>query len=324
MTDQGAGQDQAGRPPDGIEQQKTETPSIPVDISSKRNEPNDLASTIKQGEKWLIFINTLFLLATIVIAFIYYRQLLEMRRATLASEESAYAACVGAQISRSTLIEIQKGGSDTHGAAVASVYQAMAATQAEIAIPTVVFGGSRVQSGESMGFTYQVANQGKTPAIHVDIKIRAVFQPPRGKLDFSYPTPPRLTNIKWGLISAGSIIPTDEQSKVHPLGISVRDDNGRILLAGQSDIDDYNLHRKILIVYGKLTYQDVFGVRHWRTFCYFASPRALDEVTNSGNIQCEEYNKTDKNRVLYRPEQPVTHASAIPEIPCLPPANRRP
>lgn len=48
----------------------------------------------------------------------------------------------------------------------------------------------------------------------------------------------------------------------------------------------------IVVIHGRLTYEDVFGVGHWFQFCSFGSAGSLKK---RGSAKCDEYNDTDNN-----------------------------
>jgi len=48
----------------------------------------------------------------------------------------------------------------------------------------------------------------------------------------------------------------------------------------------------LLVVHGKLTYEDIFGVSHWLRFCSFGS----SNLRKRSSINCDEYNAADDNK----------------------------
>ena len=84
---------------------------------SKKDKTVNLEEDIKRGERWLIGISATGVIINVIIALIYYGQLGQMRKATVAATSAAKTA-------HDTLIEIQKGSTDTHYLAVAAKAQA--------------------------------------------------------------------------------------------------------------------------------------------------------------------------------------------------------
>jgi hypothetical protein len=73
------------------------------DTANEESETAKFERDIKNGEIWLIAINALLLITNIVIASIYFGQLQEMRKATVASERAANAAKSAADTADATL-----------------------------------------------------------------------------------------------------------------------------------------------------------------------------------------------------------------------------
>jgi hypothetical protein len=77
------------------------------------SETTKLERDIKTGEKWLILVNALLLLTTIVIASIYYGQLTQMRKATEATSTAAKAADKAATTAENTFNLNKQYATDT-------------------------------------------------------------------------------------------------------------------------------------------------------------------------------------------------------------------
>jgi len=58
----------------------------------------------------------------------------------------------------------------------------------------------------------------------------------------------------------------------------------------QSGLDEFK--SKTLYVFGRIDYADIFGCRHWTTFCYFLDPRENLQLYSA----CKEHNDADDNR----------------------------
>lgn len=105
--------------------QTSGAPSPPASQNAKSNESNTekLEKDIKRGEWWLIRIGIATLLINTVIAVIYWGQLQEMRKATLAATQASETA-------KDTLTEMRtgSGAQDTHTLAQQAVTQAQQTT----------------------------------------------------------------------------------------------------------------------------------------------------------------------------------------------------
>lgn len=63
----------------------------------------------------------------------------------------------------------------------------------------------------------------------------------------------------------------------------------------QKDIDEILTGKKIVLVYGKIKYQDVFGCDHWTEFCTRYSAVASEPI-NDSFVFCESHNDADENK----------------------------
>jgi hypothetical protein len=273
--------------------------------------PEDLAGVVKTGEKWLIWINGLLLVATIIIAGIYIGQLTEMRRSTRAAQRAAYAACIGAKISRNVLLEAQGAEADAHGSAIATVYQAMAATEAERAEMQLLFAEPEI-SDKEFGIGINLKNAGKTAAVAVRAKFRLVFVGESEQLKFTYP--PRQTAVAFsGRAEPGvAYDPTHGRNQIVAI-----DSDGNVLIPGDSDKREYQAGKKDLVLFGRVTYQDIFGGYHWRNFCQPFHIQTSGIIKAASHPNCALYNGGDIGSGLVNPA-PISSVRfpAIPEITC--------
>jgi hypothetical protein len=69
------------------------------DACKESNKPDDLVAAVKKGEWWLIGINGLLLIATVVIACIYYRQLGTMQSQLVQSTNATNDATLTRKLS---------------------------------------------------------------------------------------------------------------------------------------------------------------------------------------------------------------------------------
>jgi len=270
-----------------------------------------LEKDIKSGEGWLIGIGIVTILVNIGIGLVYLGQLSQMRKATNAAALGAYIACENAQIARSTLLELQAGGIDTHGFAVASTYEAMAATQAESATITVTLRPEPIQVNKTIDFSFQFQNTGKTTAKNVTVKAITVFLPRNQDPDFSYP------HLRIGRLSIGSLYPREGS---HPgIYISAKNEDASLKIATDADSIDYQKGRKDAMVYGIVSYTDIFGVNHWSRFCGVNQHLEEGLMKDTGHTKCAAYNKDDTNHPVYNANPNTPQPVVIPEIECVKP-----
>jgi hypothetical protein len=129
-----------------------------------------------------------------------------------------------------------------------------------------------------------VVNVGKSEAREVRADVVLTRIKNGGKIVFSYD----LSHT----IMLGKIENPNESSKLETTwGKMVGPRIGAPILPTQKDVDDFTQGTDFFILYGRVTYQDVFGVRHWLHFCGFSTG-------TQGRFHaraCTDYNDTDHN-----------------------------
>jgi hypothetical protein len=285
----------------------------------KKDSGGDLAAAVRKGEGWLIGINGLALCASIGIGIIYILQLCEMRKVTKASESAAYAACVSAKIARSTLQEIQAGGTDSHNLAAGSILQAAAVTRAEaaqikISAPTNqlpifrdVPGG-----GQVVEVPFTIVNIGKTLAIKIRSDVRAVIvdrtMDKSAEPDFKF--------TKLDFVNTGTLDATD-RPVVLPLFVFEKGDERRIFSAAER-AEILNGVNKRLFAYSRITYIDIFGVTHWNQRCMIFPSTGTDFWRIP---KCSAYNRTDTNQAITQTASAPPAVATPEEVACKKPED---
>ena len=287
----------------------------------KKGEPTEaLLSDVRTGEVWMIRINIVTLSVTIIIAIIYSLQLEQMRLATAAAtdatraaQQSAYQGCLGAQISRATLIEVQKGERDTRSATVSAVYQAMAATESERAEMQLTLGKPAIRVGRDFSVPFEIINSGKTAATDFNMKLRLVFLP-RAKEDLNVTYPRGKVVI--------AVQPRAEPGPMHMNGgdagvsMTVIGVDGNPLAPTDQDSRDYSAGKAKLVAYGRVTYRDIFGGSHWRNFCQPFVAFSAGFKRSGEDEKCVKYNGSDTGSALLKPSYLEPSAMPPPEITC--------
>ena len=215
------------------------------------------------AEICLIVINGLLLITSIVIAVIYYGQLCQMKSATKATEIAAQAAKVSAQAASDGVKATQTSMRSEQRAWV---------------------GVGDIRGLPQVGQPWEVVavfhNSGKTFA--QNISGYAVHEPVKrgSQPTFSYTHDKKLSG---GLISPSA--------DYHVRLILTRSKNGTGQPAPltQPLADAIASDELRVYVHGIINYDDVFGVHHWVSFCYFW------DTETRGFGACSEHNDTDHN-----------------------------
>jgi hypothetical protein len=243
-------------------------------------------------------------------------QLVLARKATDAAQKAAYEACLGAQISHDTLIQLQQGEADTHAAAVASMYQAVVATRGERAEIEMKWATPRVQLDKDIGLPFQVFNSGQTEALNVRFALRLEFLPRHSDPDFTYPNG-MIVRGGPNSLRAGRSAQAFGDPSIEPV-VTVKGANHKPVIASAEDVGDYLEGRKDLIAHGTYSYKDIFGVEHWGNFCQPFQKIQPGYFSKTDHPMCTHYNKSDINSALPVPSPPMPPQS-ISEIKCTEP-----
>jgi hypothetical protein len=209
-------------------------------------------------------------------------------------------------IASGTLVEIQKQYPELQKSANAAYDGAAAAKSAADIAATALHLDQRawigVQRGDfkwkvndEMAFPSRVINWGKTPAMHVELVATSTVMNTQDTPAFIY-TP-------------GTGHPT-MHSRVAILFGSERDlltfnipvykkgtRSGEILKLTPQLLTDMQSGTAYVLVHGRVTYEDFFGISHWINFCsiYPEPSQAIPQLTN-GQAICIAYNGMDKNK----------------------------
>jgi hypothetical protein len=264
------------------------------DCEQSKNTANEMRREFRWFEVFSLIVNGILAIVGIGALVVYNGQLgvmrgtlAEMKVADKASAKSAYAACVGAQIARSALLESQQSATDEHESSVASTYQALVAAKSQVPIirPLVK---AEPQFGKSEIFLpIDFTNVGKD-ATTFNAFIDAVFLPVTEKINFSYyKDMPRwdASLLGEGQNASGSLVG-------QVAGIGVKNSDRSVHRTAPEDVIAYQKGEKAIVFYGKVTYFDIFGIDHWITFCR-TFERYPEGSHNSGFPECADYNKQD-------------------------------
>jgi hypothetical protein len=235
----------------------------------------------------------------------------EIQRQTKATEQSAYAACIGTKISQQLLLQTQIAEADAHGAAAAAVYQAMAATESERAEMQLILGKPEI-TDHDFGVGFSINNGGKTAAVRLHMQFRMVFIGNDEDPDFQYP-PKQTVHGYNGRAEPGSsaaLLGTNAH-------VIVLTPDGNNLVPTDTDRREYQSGNKDLVFFGRMTYGDIFGGNHWRNFCQPFHVFTAGLIKKAAHQKCALYNDGDTGSVLVKtiPAQTPT-ASLEEKDPC--------
>ena len=146
-----------------------------------------------------------------------------------------------------------------------------------------VGGNIQLTVGKSFFVTTQVLNTGKTPAKNVEGNIAVRVVKKGEHLEFVYT--PGHANYR---VVGGTIFPNGSITQSFE-GIQHGPEKAEAIVITKTLLQEIVSSESFIVVYGKLTYTDIFGAPHWTTYCrYVTNPSLISE-------ECTRYNNTDED-----------------------------
>jgi hypothetical protein len=274
--------------------QKPETKSTsPISPPKAGNSNPANHNTEQQREKWWqqpinwphIF-QTVGILVGIAVAWIYWNQLQEMGNQTRLLDEQANRSAIeniGNAAATNRQLGILQQQSKTAQDNVAAIRQQMRVD--ERAWMNVGVGLAPLIDGQPIFMPVRLVDSGKTPAIKAKGTVIVNLLNTGTDPDFSFKAGHPRYNFDVGFIAPNQ--PQTIQWAVLPEYLPVSDVLVQTLTTpairqGMSDGSMY------IVVHGKITYTDIFGGRHWMTFCALAENA---KPSGTGSEKCASYNK---------------------------------
>jgi hypothetical protein len=272
----------------------------------------------------LVLFTGLLFVTSIVSDLLMFRYVDLTKQSAKAAKIAAYSACVSAQVARTALIEVQRSGDDAHESARAASAQAVAALRAEAAVMTTAFSEQPLMDGsndEAIRVIMNVTNTGKTDARKFVVNAASVFIPANEDPEFVYR--PHHFSANGRVLAPGNDLTGGmgiTADRTRGASVSVRNDDGSDYKAKPWDVSDYQKGEKDVVIYGSITYGDIFGIQHWSHFCrsYQRFPGRGGKLINSRHSKCANYNDDDENSVILRKEAP-RQKDLVPAITCIAP-----
>ncbi len=145
--------------------------------------------------------------------------------------------------------------------------------------------------GQPIKMPLKLVNTGKTPAVNVDGVIVVNLLSQNEQPDFAYRTGHPRLRFEGGTFLPG--IPSDYLLPVLPKHLALEKPLNPILCTPEirQNIENGSAY---IVVHGKVTYDDIFGISHWLTFCTYSHnvPGLPTQPTAS---TCGKYNDVDRN-----------------------------
>ena len=240
----------------------------------------------------------------IIALVIYHGQLTKMTEQLTemkgSSEQTSQLLC----LYKEQLDQLQMQTVNNSKIAFGTITQATAVVRAEAAQIKIDRQNTLSLSiGHEIVLPFVIENIGKTAAIHPRIVSFSGIYEKYKEPDFLYPRPPK--NFSETGFSYPGDKPVVFQSTVWRA-------NEKAIL--DQPTADRLLKKEIyLVTWGKITYNDVFGVSHWAKFCSWQT--LSGDVDTQDHPKCAAYNQTDSSIVPTTPK--ITESgSNTAQAPC--------
>jgi hypothetical protein len=280
------------------------------------NRFNETAIWMRTGGTVLIGVNLLTLIAFFILGRIPATQLKEMQKATAASSEAAYAACLGAQTARNMLQELKAERGQPRQWSSGDASQAAGTAHPQAAqIALDVEKSTDMSPHIPVLFHFKLQNIGESSALNTKVwgavKVLDLGKEP----DFSY------DGIS---LTKAAVSPNDPAAKV----ITYTEDAGQVAPLTDAEFQQVNSGAAYVVAYGRVVYQDVFGATHWAQFCHEINKPA---GAHNQSSKCLAYNaagdsyrmeKTDMQHASLAQNAVENAAVTLPEIACRVPKDQ--
>jgi hypothetical protein len=276
---------------------------------------------------------------TIAIATIFYtrfagNQWVEMTKATKATQDAAYAACVGAQISQRELLEVQRTNAISEAMAGTSTMQVAGEIDAEKSY--INFNARLPQPGELMNgdsnfyVVYSSKNDGKSAAnvLHITAKAILVANDEVLKPDEVLKNKdgkPVADLLQAAYVPAGDSYPgTPEIGRpITPL-LQVSDSKGSIVTKNSEGVQKVFNDSAIIAVIGHMSYSDFAGTHEVR-FCTGLAQMQAGTMRKGGSSAnekiCAKYNQRRDHYTFMAKPAMASSQVPLPNITCTAPRN---
>jgi hypothetical protein len=232
------------------------------------------------------------------------------KEAADAATDASYMACLGAKVAQNALIQQEAGGMDAHRFAQSSVYQAVAVTRSQAARLEKQVGLLPLSIGHPIFSHFNIKNIGPTEAL--DIKVDTGSEISFMGKDPKIAYPKHGFKVDTPLLEPGQFLLEMKNPTV-----TVETPNGKDILIDKTLYDNFTSGRLGIIVFARLTYADVFGIRHWQHYCHFFNVAVPTEgAISSGHETCVAYNQSDKNQLISSSDTITSPPSSFQEVSC--------
>jgi len=245
------------------------------------------------------------------------KQLPELQKSANAAIESAYVACLSAQATQATFLQIQRSAGDSHAVTAATIEQAIAGIESERALLSFI---PRIPTpneflDNKFEIPYIIKNDGKSPVTSLDFRAKAVWLSGADIVPIGEKLTPVLT-AKY--IAAGDEVPgKPADPKYHSMTFSlpVKDAKGIEIPASSQIVSNFIAgDAGIVAVLGSMKYTDFSGA-HTVRFCdpMYVMKSGTTHQQDQNEKLCAKYNQRD-DRYTRMPSLPPLNSTDVGQM----------
>ena len=159
----------------------------------------------------------------------------------------------------------------------------------------ITVGRSQMTNGKPLTMAIRIANTGKTPAFKMHGNIVANLLREDEEPDFLYKHGHPRYEVGGGGQTLVPNLPQDMQYAALPKYDESPNEPLPPIIVDDSIRQAIETGKSYIVVHGKITYYDVFGIEHWIRFCHYAH-NVVGFQERSVASTCGPYNDTDKDK----------------------------
>jgi len=242
----------------------------------------------KNPDWHMVWVTVLLFAVGVYTAWVFHRQFMEMQSQTKILNDQAKQAAADS-IESAKRVEQQLAVADEQAKATESSVKVLQRQMRQDQRAWIKL-TSPEPLGTGAGYPIEakihMLNTGKTPALdYIGESIIKVF-PINRETVFDY------TNPDHGHSTGGILYPSDPrdmEAAMYAKEAWARTPQPDKLLLSAQELGAFTAGKSYIVVYSRVTYYDIFGVKHWTHFCNWTSYKPAPAK------KCSEYNRVDNN-----------------------------
>jgi hypothetical protein len=267
---------------------------------------------------WKDFLQVVAVAAALGVALIYWRQLGTMQGQLIQMKGSGEQTDKLLCLYENQLTVMQNQSLETRKFANATLDQAMTAMQEQAAqFSMKLLEPVTDPDTRQINMRFDFRNVGKTSAVVFSGDVMAVAVPRYSDPAFTYPEN-RAARLHGKTFLAGQGI-NDGIPPPKKITVPIWRIDGTRVIADQAYNSSFAAGKIDLMLYGKVRFNDVFGIPHWQQFCIVNEVLLPENTQRPEHPKCADYNQQDrvsyslseKNSAAPLPSAPIKNCDAL-------------